>query len=301
MATTNFVDGTTIVVADWLNDVDAHAYNQQTAAHSAANISFVPTGTIAATDVQTAIAEVATDAATAITNLTATQVAYTPTGSVAATNVQTAIDEVVAETVQKTGDTGSAKMPAGTTAQRDGSPAAGWTRWNSTLSVNETYNGTEWVQEKSQASSVVATTSGTSHSITGVPAYATRVEIHLDAVSTTGTSPMLVQAGSSAGLVVTGYGEAASYDIFLGSFSGAITTGFPVSLNAAATTMRGTVTLFKKPGTNRWECRGLTSRAAGGLVWTTGYIDLPGALDRIALSRSGADSFDAGSVWATWS
>lgn len=207
----------------------------------------------------------------------------------------------VSEVVGITSATGSAKGTSGTTAQRDASPVAGYDRFNSTLGTKEFGNGTEWVQVKRQASAVVATTSGTSHVITGIPAYATRVELHLDAVSTTGTQPMLVQAGTSAGVVVTGYAESASYDIFAGTFSGAITAGFPVSINAAATTMRGTVTLFRKPGTNRWECQGMTSRAAGGLVWTTGYIDLPGALDRIALSRSGADDFDAGAVWATWS
>lgn len=61
MATTNFVDDTTVIVADWLNDVDAHVYNQVTDAHTAANISFSPTGAIAATDVQTALAELDTE------------------------------------------------------------------------------------------------------------------------------------------------------------------------------------------------------------------------------------------------
>jgi len=196
---------------------------------------------------------------------------------------------------------GAARLPQWATAGRPAAPTQGDTGENTDLDCIEHYNGTEWVQLQRQSSAVVATTSGTSHAITGIPAYATRVELHLDAVSTTGTQPMLVQAGTSAGVVVTGYAESASYDIFAGTFSGAITAGFPVPLNAATATMRGTVTLFRKPGTNRWECQGLTSRTAGGLCWTTGYIDLPGALDRIALSRSGADSFDAGAAWATWS
>lgn len=33
MATTNFVDGTTIITADWLNDADAHIYNQDVNPH----------------------------------------------------------------------------------------------------------------------------------------------------------------------------------------------------------------------------------------------------------------------------
>jgi hypothetical protein len=43
-----------------------------------------------------------------------------------------------------TTDTGSAKLPSGTTAQRDGTPAAGYIRWNSTLNQYEGYTGTEW-------------------------------------------------------------------------------------------------------------------------------------------------------------
>ena len=46
--------------------------------------------------------------------------------------------------VEKTSDTGSAKLPAGTTAQRDGSPAAGYLRWNSTDTSAEVYDGTAW-------------------------------------------------------------------------------------------------------------------------------------------------------------
>ena len=43
-----------------------------------------------------------------------------------------------------TATTGSEKVPAGTTAQRDVSPAAGYFRFNSTLGTFEGYNGTAW-------------------------------------------------------------------------------------------------------------------------------------------------------------
>ncbi len=46
--------------------------------------------------------------------------------------------------VAKSSSTGSAYLPAGTTAQRDGSPSAGYLRFNSTLSKPEVYNGTAW-------------------------------------------------------------------------------------------------------------------------------------------------------------
>lgn len=46
--------------------------------------------------------------------------------------------------VQQSSSTGSAYMPAGTTAQRDGTPSAGYLRFNSTLAKFEGYNGTAW-------------------------------------------------------------------------------------------------------------------------------------------------------------
>ena len=50
----------------------------------------------------------------------------------------------VATKVSKTSDTGSAILPVGTTAQRDGSPSNGYLRYNTTLSQFEGYKGTEW-------------------------------------------------------------------------------------------------------------------------------------------------------------
>jgi len=47
--------------------------------------------------------------------------------------------------VTKTSTTGSAVLPTGTTAQRDVSPITGYTRYNTTLSRPEAYNGTTWL------------------------------------------------------------------------------------------------------------------------------------------------------------
>jgi len=46
--------------------------------------------------------------------------------------------------VTKTSTTGSGQLPSGTTGQRDGSPSAGFIRFNSTDTVFEGYNGSEW-------------------------------------------------------------------------------------------------------------------------------------------------------------
>ena len=46
--------------------------------------------------------------------------------------------------VSETGTTGSAEIPTGTTSQRDGSPAAGMFRFNTTTTGFEGYNGSSW-------------------------------------------------------------------------------------------------------------------------------------------------------------
>jgi len=46
--------------------------------------------------------------------------------------------------VEKTSDTGSAVLPAGTEAERDGSPLAGFFRFNTETNSFEGYTGTEW-------------------------------------------------------------------------------------------------------------------------------------------------------------
>jgi hypothetical protein len=59
------------------------------------------------------------------------------------TNLNT--DKVeAAAVVAKTAATGSAVVPTGTEAQRDGSPSAGYLRFNSDATSFEGYDGTEW-------------------------------------------------------------------------------------------------------------------------------------------------------------
>lgn len=82
-------------------DVSTHIADA-TGAHAASAISVTPVGTIAATDVQAALVEVAGDAATALTNHTgdptdahaASAITNTPAGTIAATTVQAAINEL---------------------------------------------------------------------------------------------------------------------------------------------------------------------------------------------------------------
>ncbi len=77
-------------------------------------------------------------------DFTATNGTSVVLGTACAVNDQVAIRVIkvvaLASVVNTTSDTGAAIIPVGTTAQRDGSPLAGYLRWNSTLNRAEIYN-----------------------------------------------------------------------------------------------------------------------------------------------------------------
>lgn len=84
-------------------------------------------------------------------SLEASAITFVPTGTIVSTDVQSALAEVSGDVtalglpVQKTSDTGSALLPVGTDAQRDGAPTVGAIRFSSTLVGWEGWNGTNWV------------------------------------------------------------------------------------------------------------------------------------------------------------
>ena len=64
-------------------------------------------------------------------------------------------DHAAAGYVDTTASTGSAEIPTGTEAQRDGTPAAGYFRFNTDTTQFEGYNGTEWGAIAGGGSSVI--------------------------------------------------------------------------------------------------------------------------------------------------
>jgi len=301
MATTNFVNGT-VVEPDWLNDVDAHVYDQVAPAHAAANISVVPTGTIAATTVQAAVAELDGDVAlkAPLASPTFTGMVTIPAVPAGAT---TTAPPQAQEVVLITGATGSAKMPNGTTAQRDGSPQAGWTRWNSTLSCNETYSGTNWVQEGWQ-SGAEAALAGTAFDFTGVPPWASKVHLEFFGLSTNGTSEPLFQLITSAA-VTSGYSASSTGTAGTASSSRSSSAGVQLVSTAAANVLHGKLELSRsKASAFRWWIGGEVQVVGQtGTITLSGYIDLgAGVLTGIrATTTGGVNTFDAGTGVLSWS
>ena len=86
------------------------------------------------------------DASTARTTLGLGTAATTASTDYATAAQGTKADDAspLATTVTKTSSTGAGLLPSGTTAQRDGSPAAGYIRFNSTTGSFEGYDGSAW-------------------------------------------------------------------------------------------------------------------------------------------------------------
>ena len=59
-------------------------------------------------------------------------------------NFGTTVTNALNARVSKSSSTGSALVPVGTTAQRDGTPSQGYFRFNTSLNQFEGYNGTAW-------------------------------------------------------------------------------------------------------------------------------------------------------------
>ena len=142
----------------------------------------------------------------------------------------------------------------------------------------------------------VASTSGTSIDFTSIPSWVKRITVMFNAVSTTGSSDLTVQLGTSGGVTTSGYRGAAQRG------TGAIsdTNGFNVtSTIASSTLMNGSITITSLDSANNiWAQSGVLGHSDGAAVAQSGgSVTLASALTRVRLTTvGGTDTFDAGSV-----
>jgi microcystin-dependent protein len=125
--------GGTLLYLEGQSQPDGWYYSIPVAASSASNISFLPEGTIVATNVQGAIAELDSETQAQIATLS---------GEI--TTLQTDKQDA-ATAVTKDSQTGGAYIPSVTTLERPVAPVYGQQRANSTLNSQEWWNGTAWV------------------------------------------------------------------------------------------------------------------------------------------------------------
>ena len=160
-----------------------------------------------------------------------------------------------------------------------------------------TADGSVWSStQKIVQGTTVATTSGTSIDFTSIPSWVKRVTIMFNGVSTSGTSPFLIQLGAGS-VTVTGY--ISTGQTITGGTGGANTSstaGMVVYSSSAASISSGHM-LLTTMGSNLWISSHTLKTTTTACLFGAGDKTLSGTLDRVRLTTvNGTDTFDAGSV-----
>lgn len=140
-----------------------------------------------------------------------------------------------------------------------------------------------------------ATTSGVSKEFTSIPSWVKRITMMFDAVSTNGTTNLLVQLGSTT-YQTTGYDSEIGVT-YLGTVgSSGSTSGFFVADSDPAYLVSGAITISLM-GSNKWVATSTIRNYGSRTVYQAGRVALSGTLDRIRLLIvAGGISFNAGSI-----
>jgi hypothetical protein len=147
------------------------------------------------------------------------------------------------------------------------------------------------------------TTSGTSIDSATIPAWARKITILFQGISTSGTSEWIVQLADGGGVETTSYlstsartPEAANPNVE-GS-----TAGFIMNADAATFIMSGKMELqLIDPSTNTWISTHVAKINGGQIVSGGGEKALSATLTSVRLTTAGgADTFDAGNWTVMW-
>lgn len=138
---------------------------------------------------------------------------------------------------------------------------------------------------------VTQNASGTQIDFTGIPSWATEIKCMFSQISLNGTEEILIQVGTSSGIVTSGYTSSCSNT----GGAEASASGLLVSSDSNASfTYSGTITISKHSG-NIWVSTGILSPGLSGSARSSaGRIDVGGTLDRIRFTSQSSNSFDGG-------
>jgi len=140
-----------------------------------------------------------------------------------------------------------------------------------------------------------ASTSGTAIDFTGIPSWVKRVTVIFNGVSTNGTTPYLVQIGSGS-FTTSGYVSTSNETNQASSTGGtSSTSGFVIKGGSAAEIMSGTIGIFNVSG-NIWISSHTVKINTTNACFGAGDCTISGSLDRVRITSTTPDTFDAGSV-----
>ena len=146
-----------------------------------------------------------------------------------------------------------------------------------------------------------ASTSGTSIDFTSIPDWVKRVTVVFSGVSTSGTSDVIVQLGTTSGFTTSGYLGASMTIVGAASpGSTALSSGFLVRLGgaASATAVRHGTVVLNLLGSNIWS--GAVNVGLSDVVYmaiAAGTISLADVLTQVRVTTvTGVQTFDAGTI-----
>jgi hypothetical protein len=142
-----------------------------------------------------------------------------------------------------------------------------------------------------------ATTSGTSKDFTGIPSSVNKIIVMTNAVSSNGTSPFMIQLGTSGGFVTSGY--VCTADAFTTALNGAeFTNGFALGDTVGAAQALHGISIITRVSGNTWVFSSTCAISnSKGLSIGGGSINLGAEITQLRYTTAGgANTFDAGSV-----
>lgn len=146
-----------------------------------------------------------------------------------------------------------------------------------------------------QRATYQATTSGTAFNFTNIPPWVKRITVMFKGVSLSGTDSILVQLGDAGGI------ENADYVSTSTGFTGAAgstvnnTTGFVITSDTASYLISGCMVITNLTG-NVWVAVGNGKLSTAASWVASGDKTLSDTLTQLTVTRTGTNTFDAGSI-----
>lgn len=264
MASTTFVDNSSIIYASWLNDVNSAVYNGTFISSTITPTNIVCNGSVSGTGFS------------GLVNNTLSAPGQIGNGT----------PNTGAFTTLSTSGLASLNSLSLTTALSIANGGTGLTAAGSAGSVL-TSNGTSWsIAPKITSMTVQASTSGTSITFSSIPSWAKRITVMFSGV-TISSGNLLVQIGSGS-TQTTGYVSGGTYVGTNTSTGSTSTSGFYI----AQGTMNGIMTIANITG-NQWQSSHSAHASSATSILGGGYVTLSGVLDRVVISGG---TFTAGSI-----
>jgi hypothetical protein len=142
-----------------------------------------------------------------------------------------------------------------------------------------------------------ATTSGANVDFTDIPSWARRITVILNGASLNGSAHLLIQIGAGS-ITSSGYISGSNY-LTGGTATGFANSGAGIVLitGSTANAVTGSVVFTLQTG-NTWVAAGtyVFDNLTTTNGFTAGKVTLSGALDRLRITNTATDTFDAGSV-----